>query len=217
MINVLAEAFGDKVSRRGCLLVVGVEGARPRTEIESGLVFRELERAGGRDLGEQPGQRWYAHRYAVSYRMSKIFEAGAFVDTVEVAATWERLLDLHDAVRRAIGRHAFVGAHFSHAYPEGCSIYFTFVAHGARRAEAERKYDAIWHDALVATTRAGGTISHHHGVGALKAPFMADEHRESMAIFRALKRTFDPDGILNPGKMGLDVPEQRPWATITRN
>ena len=217
VVNVLAEAFGDKVSRRGCLLIVGVEGARPRTEIEAGLVFRELERAGGVDLGEQLGQRWYDHRYAVSYRMSKIFEAGAFVDTIEVAATWERLLDLYEGIRKAIARHAFVGAHFSHAYPEGCSIYFTFVAHASQRGEAEHKYDTIWRDGLQAASRAGGTISHHHGVGVMKAPFMADEHRESMAIFRALKRTFDPDGILNPGKMGLDLPEQQAWATITRS
>jgi alkyldihydroxyacetonephosphate synthase len=221
VMNALAETFGEKVSRRGCLLIVGVEGARPRTEVEAGLVFRELERAGGRDLGEQPGQKWYAHRYAVSYRMSKVFEAGAFVDTMEVATTWERLVDLHEAVRRAIGRHAFVGAHFSHAYPEGCSIYFTFVGHGAHRAEQERKYDAIWRDGLEAVTRAGGTISHHHGVGLMKAPFMAEEHRESMAIYRALKRTFDPDGIMNPGKMGLEPPGDpdgaKPWATITRS
>jgi alkyldihydroxyacetonephosphate synthase len=217
MLNALAETFGEKVSRRGCLLIAGVEGARPRTEVEAGIVFRELERAGGRDLGEQPGQRWYAHRYAVSYRMSKVFEAGAFVDTMEVAATWERLLDLYEGVRRAIGKHAFVGAHFSHAYPEGCSIYFTFVAHAGRRADAERKYDVIWKDGLEATTRAGGTISHHHGVGLMKGPYMAEEHRESMAIFRALKRTLDPDAILNPGKMGLDIPEGQPWATITRS
>jgi len=99
-----------------------------------------------------------------------------------------------------------VMAHFSHAYPEGCSIYFTFVAHAPDRARMERVYDAIWSDGLSAAARAGGTISHHHGVGLSKGAFMAEEHRESMAILRALKSVLDPDGVMNPGKLGLAAP-----------
>ena len=136
--------------------------------------------------------------------MSKVFREGAFVDTMEVAATWERLMDLYTAVREAISRHAVVMAHFSHAYPSGCSIYFTFVAHSDSRIGSERVYDAIWRDGLSAATRVGGTISHHHGVGLLKSAHMAGEHREAMTILRGLKQALDPDGIMNPGKLGLD-------------
>ena len=125
--------------------------------------------------------------------------------------------DLYELTRRAIGQHAFVMAHFSHSYSEGCSIYFSFVGHAATRADAEAKYDAIWRDGLAAASRAGGTISHHHGVGLLKGAAMAEEHRESMAIYHALKHAFDPDSILNPGKMGLPVPTVRPWVSITRS
>ena len=142
--------------------------------------------------------------------MSPVFRDGAFVDTMEVAASWERLLDLYHAVRDAISRHAVVMAHFSHAYPEGCSIYFTFAAHADDRAGSQRIYDAIWRDGLEAVTRVGGTISHHHGVGMLKAPFMAGEHREAMAIFEAAKTSLDPDNIMNPGKMGLRDTGRRP-------
>jgi alkyldihydroxyacetonephosphate synthase len=106
-------------------------------------------------------------------------------------------------------------AHFSHAYSEGCSIYFTFAGHADGRAAAEAKYDAIWREGLAAASRAGGTISHHHGVGLMKGPFMAEEHRESFAIYDALQATFDPDGILNPGKMGLPL-RGAPWSTITQ-
>lgn len=217
LLNTLADTFAGKLGRRGCLLIVGVEGSRARTDVEANLVFAELARAGGKDLGDEPGKRWYANRYAVSYNMSKIYEAGAFVDTMEVASTWERLPDLYDSVKRAIGKHAFVMAHFSHAYSEGCSIYFTFAAHSPTRTTAERKYDQLWRDGLTAATRAGGTISHHHGVGLLKGPFMADEHRESMTIYHALKGSLDPDGIMNPGKMGLPLPGGTPWAQTTRS
>jgi alkyldihydroxyacetonephosphate synthase len=202
-LNALVELGAQKLLRPGCLLIVGVEGAEPRAGTEARLVFGELSRAGGKDLGEEPGKSWLARRYAVSYNMSKVFESGAFVDTMEVAATWERLLDLYEGVRAALSRHAFVMAHFSHAYSEGCSIYFTFAGHAPTRATAEAKYDALWREGLHAANRAGGTISHHHGVGLLKAAFMVEEHGEAMALFQALKTALDPDGVLNPGKMGL--------------
>lgn len=203
LVNRVFGTVAEKVARRGCRMIIGLEGARIRTEIEAALTFAELEAAGARDMGEDPGWAWLKTRYHVSYRMSPVFREGAFVDTMEVASSWERLPDLYASVRAAIGRHAVVMAHLSHAYADGCSIYFTFAGHAPDAASTSRIYDAIWRDGLEATTRVGGTISHHHGVGLLKAPFMAGEHREAMAIFEAAKAAFDPDGIFNPGKMGL--------------
>jgi alkyldihydroxyacetonephosphate synthase len=200
LVNGLAGPLAEKVSRRGCRLIIGVEGSRFRTEVEARLVMGELERAGAVDLGEEPGRHWLEHRYDVSYKMSPVFRSGLFVDTMEVAATWERLMDLYRAVRHAISERAVVMSHFSHAYPEGCSIYFTFFA---PLADAERTYDSIWQAGMAAASRVGGTISHHHGIGLLKGSAMQGEHREAMAILRALKASFDPDGIMNPGKLGL--------------
>ena len=203
LVNRVFGAVAEKVARRGCRMIVGLDGARLRTEVEAALVFKEIEAAGGRDKGEEPGRAWLAHRYHVSYRMSPVVRDGSFVDTMEVASSWERLMDLYHSVRAAIGAHAVVMAHFSHAYADGCSIYFSFAGPGGTRGESERIYDAIWRDGLDATTRVGGTISHHHGVGLLKAEHMVGEHREAMAIYAGLKASLDPDGIFNPGKMGL--------------
>jgi alkyldihydroxyacetonephosphate synthase len=202
-VNKIFGAVAERVARRGCRMVIGLEGSRIRTDVEAALTFHELETAGCRDKGEDPGWAWLKHRYAVSYRMSPMFRDGAFVDTMEVAASWERLMDLYHSVREAIGRHAVVMAHFSHAYADGCSIYFTFAGTAPDAASSERVYDAIWRDGLEAATRVGATISHHHGVGLLKAPYMVGEHREAMAIFEAIKQSLDPDGIMNPGKLGL--------------
>jgi alkyldihydroxyacetonephosphate synthase len=127
---------------------------------------------------------------------------------MEVASSWERLHDLYTLVREAIAKHAFVMAHFSHAYHDGCSIYFTFVGNAPSPEASEKLYDAIWKDGMAAVGRAGGTISHHHGVGMLKAPWMAAEHREGMAVLYGLKHAFDPEAVMNPQKLGLT--ETRP-------
>lgn len=186
---------------KGALLIVGFEGCRDRVATESALSQAILEKAGAQDLGSQPGEAWLAQRYRVSYKQSAVFAAGGFVDTMEVATTWNRLEGLYHAVRRAISRHALCLSHFSHAYPEGCSIYFTFV--GARDRGAKQRYDQLWQEALSAAIEAGGTMSHHHGVGILKTPFMVREHGQAMKLLRAAKQSFDPRGILNPGKLGL--------------
>ena len=205
LVNSTFGALANTVSKSGCKMIIGLEGPRLRTEVEAQLTFAALERAGGTDEGEEPGLKWLAHRYAVSYKMSPMFREGGFVDTMEVASTWERLPDLYEAVKAAIGAHAVVMAHFSHAYAEGCSIYFSFAGRATGLQETQNKYDAIWRDGMAATTRAGGTISHHHGIGMLKGQAMHGEHREAMTLFRALKHTFDPNNTMNPGKMGLPL------------
>jgi alkyldihydroxyacetonephosphate synthase len=68
---------------------------------------------------------------------------------------------------------------------------------------ARERYERVWSEALTAVTRAGGTISHHHGVGRSKAGFMREEHGTALRLMESLKNTFDPDGIMNPGVLGL--------------
>ena len=187
---------------RECLLVLVFEGETRRTTREEAAARPLWLRAGGEDLGEVPGRNWFEHRYAVSYKMSKVFDAGALVDTMEVAATWDRVLDVYERVRAAVGRLAFALCHFSHAYPEGCSLYFTFVA-SAPAQDEERRYDDLWRVALQAAVSAGATVSHHHGIGLLKSRELRAELGEGRRMLVALKQAFDPDGIMNPGKLTL--------------
>ncbi len=196
-----------------CLLILGFEGDEHIVQAEDSCAREEMSHCGGRDLGPEPGQRWLAHRYNVSFKMSRVFRAGAFSDTIEVATTWDRLLPLYRAVRAAVAPHALIMAHFSHAYIEGCSIYFTIMARrsgslllpAAEREAAlavdHQRYDTIWQAAMTAALRVGAAISHHHGVGRLKTPYLADDQRDGMRLLASLKQACDPALICNPGNL----------------
>jgi len=159
--------------------------------------------AGGVDLGEWPARNWWKHRYKVSYSMSKVFDMNFFVDTIEVATTWDNLENLYYKMQAAINKNAFVMAHFSHAYPQGCSIYFSLASSGRSVEDRVKAYDAVWNDALDACMKAGGSLSHHHGIGILKAKWMEAEEGGANSLLKAIKRAIDPRKIMNPGKLGI--------------
>jgi alkyldihydroxyacetonephosphate synthase len=211
-LNELIDLAGGR-ALGGAMLVVIFEGAGEGPACDLARARTVLENAGARYDGEQPARRWLSHRYAVSYRQAPVYASGAWVDTMEVAATWQNLGALYDGVRKALGRHVFVMAHLSHAYPDGCCIYFSFAGSASPSAshgpgtwdEASlAAYESTWRDGLAAAEAAGGTIAHHHGVGRSKAPRISRELGAGVEIVRALKRALDPRGIMNPGNL---IPE----------
>jgi alkyldihydroxyacetonephosphate synthase len=183
-----------------CLLVIGFEGTTRIVADEAHYAFDVLSRY-GTDLGQEPGQHWLKHRMDVSYKQSAMYDAGAFVDTMEVSTTWANLNHLYESVRRALAPHVLVMAHFSHVYPEGSSIYFTFAGFGADLEDTMRRYETTWQVGLDTVARCGGSVAHHHGVGQSKASWTHHDHPGGAPLFQVLKNTFDPDGILNPGKV----------------
>ena len=64
---------------------------------------------------------------------------------------------------------------------------------------------------LDAIQKSGATMSHHHGIGRMTAPWLEGQiGTNQIQVFRALKRHFDPDNIMNPGgTLALDLPEEQ--------
>jgi alkyldihydroxyacetonephosphate synthase len=197
LMNTLQRAFAR--SR----LILMFEGDPARAEAEDRSATAICRQLGGDDLGEGPGRAWFKKRYEVSYRMSRLIESGTFADTMEVAAPWERVLEVYERVHAAASQFAFVLCHFSHAYADGCSLYFSFVGSAESEEAMESRYHQLWRAALAAAVSAGGNVSHHHGVGVLKAQALQDSLGEARHALRAVKKVFDPDGVMNPGKLGL--------------
>jgi len=193
---------GFDVSGQECALVVATAGLRAVAEAEAAAVRQLAGEA--RDLGEGPWIRWQEKRFDLSAERLQAFlqPAGSYLDTIELAATWSVLPELHGKVKVAIGVGGLALCHFSHAYEQGCCAYFSFAGAADSEAEARASYGRAWEGAMSAALELGATISHHHGVGQARARWVADEMGGWMRVWRAVKEGLDPQGMMNPHAVG---------------
>jgi len=200
--------LGLRRRRGGALVIVGIEGEEESVTRRRALCVRELRRGGAAYLGQAAGRSWEHGRYQGPYLRDTLMDMGAIVETLETAHTWSRLGELHRAVGEAIhsslaaqGTPGLVFCHLSHAYADGASLYFTFIAR-ARAGEEVEQWRAVKRAACEAIVAAGGTISHHHAVGVDHAPYMeAEVGGAGLDVLRAAKERLDPAGVMNPGKL----------------
>jgi alkyldihydroxyacetonephosphate synthase len=199
------------MGERPCLMIAGVEGAAPDVARSKHDIGNTVGAHGGISLGSGPGASWYGSRFASPYLRDPMMDHGLGVDTLETAASWSHIRALYVAVKEALsgamretaprpGAHGLVMGHISHSYEDGASLYFTYVFPRALDDELGqwRKIKSAASDAI---NENGGTISHHHGVGADHAKWADREKGEiGMAILRAVKKEIDPGNLLNPGK-----------------
>ena len=200
--------LGLRRRRGGALVIVGHEGDEESVARRRALTVRALRAGGGANLGEAAGKSWEHGRYQGPYLRDTLMGMGAMVETLETSHTWSRLGELHDAVATAIhrsldgqGTPGLVFCHLSHAYADGASLYFTFIARGRHGAELEQwaEVKRAASEAIVAT---GGTITHHHAIGRDHAPYLeAEVGRTGLDVLRAVKEQLDPAGVMNPGKL----------------
>lgn len=199
-------------SPEACLMLIGHEGregtvAWAQTQAEA--ICRGLDAL---PLGTGPGERWYRTRFSTPYSRDPMLDRGIGVDTLETSTRWSNVAALHDRVVSAIlgamranmperDARGIVMAHVSHSYPDGASLYFTFVFPRQLDREIEQ-WRALKRAASDAIATGGGTISHHHGIGTDHLAWLPEEKGTiGMSLLKAMKREMDPTGILNPGKL----------------
>jgi alkyldihydroxyacetonephosphate synthase len=192
----------------GCVLICGWEGEASAVERRRAVAAPHLRRAGIVAVGAAPGRAWLRGRYDGPYLRDELLDLGYMAETLETAHTWAQLHDLYVSVGSAItralagqGTAGLVMCHLSHAYPDGASLYYTFIAPQRSGAELDQ-WRAVKQAASEAIVEAGGTITHHHAVGRDHAPYMRAEVGElGLATLGALKAELDPAGVMNPGKL----------------
>ena len=198
--------FGDERS----LLVFGVTGTR-RQAAQARREALEIIRAHrGLMTGTMIGKMWQKSRFYSPYLRNTLWEAGYALDTLETAVPWANVmataLETQNAIRAGLadsGERVLVFAHLSHVYNDGASIYITYLYRRAKDPEETlRRWQVLKGAASRVILAHDGTISHQHGVGLDHAPYLAAEKGPlGMQTLETVSKLFDPDGMMNPGKL----------------
>jgi alkyldihydroxyacetonephosphate synthase len=196
-----ARTFGQWAPGDACLLLVVSEGPAALVACELDAVAAAAGDAPA--LGEAPVEHWLAHRNEVP-SWDLFLDRELMVDTIEIAATWDRVSALYDAVVAAlqgVPGMLVASAHSSHSYVQGTNLYITFAMKPEDFEQAEAGYLQAWAAVMEATLASGGTIAHHHGIGRLRVPWLERELGSAYPVLRTIKRALDPAGLMNPGAL----------------
>jgi len=181
----------------GAYLLVEVEGFREgRTEEEIEAVGTALLEAGAEEVDVAPREKVWAVRHSVSEAIKRL-PAYSAVDAVVPRTRMPELIRRAHAAGRAHGVEVVC---FGHA-GDG-NIHVDFIRRDAADERWEQGIGPAIRDVLAATIELGGSVTAEHGVGLLRKedlPLQFDAG--TIAAMRALKRAWDPKGLLNPGKI----------------
>lgn len=192
---------------RGCLLLVGAAGSTLAVERTQDAVAACLAGLRAVRLGSGPGRRWLRDRFRHPYLRDGLLDHGYASETLETATRWSAVADTATRVRSALagslaaeGERVAVLCHVSHPYPDGASLYFTFFFRTAADVEANAdRWARAKRAATAAIVDCGATLTHHHGIGAWHAPWLARETGTlGVTALTAAARAMDPAGLLQP-------------------
>lgn len=193
----------------GAYMVIGFDGDAEIAALQETKALALIENLAPTDLGREPGERWWAHRYDFYYPPRTLAFPWMY-GTTETVSTYDRIEGLWHAQKAAVEQTyaeqdiRFI-AHFSHWWPWGASMYSRFIIenppHDAE--EAIRLHNRVWNTAITAALEGGGMINEHHGVGLKLSRFMQRQYGDAWPLIQRLKRAIDPNGIMNPGKLGF--------------
>jgi alkyldihydroxyacetonephosphate synthase len=202
-----------------CMCLIGFTGSRAQVRVgrhESSSIFRRHK---GIAVGRAIGRAWKKHRFRSAYLRNTLWEHGYAVDTLETAVTWEKVTRAMEAIeeslRNVIARwdeRAHVFSHLSAVYPTGASVYTTYVFRLADSPEATlERWRALKRAATEAIVKAGGTVSHQHGVGTDHREYLeAEKGKVGIDTMRRVLSYLDPDERMNPGKILPEVDNELP-------
>lgn len=212
ILDKLMQLKGYKPMQR-CLFIGSAEGEKYFTKNIKHQVKKICRKHGGMYITGLPTFMWEPGRYKDPYIREDLHDYGILIDTLETSVKWDNLHHVHKAVRQFIKSrpHTVCMTHASHFYPQGTNLYFIYIL----KTDDIQEYIQFQDGIIDEIAKNGGSLSHHHGVGRMLAPWM-EEHigREQMAVLRALKKHFDPNKIMNPGgQLGLDL-KNKNWRNI---
>jgi alkyldihydroxyacetonephosphate synthase len=193
---------------QGGYMIVGFDGFEDIASLQLAKAMRICTDLGARDLGADPAEEWWNHRYDFYYPPHTLALPQMF-GTIESVSRFENIEAQYYSKKRAVEDgfaewDAHYIAHFSHWFPWGVMVYDRFlIDHPPEDArEALRLHNRVWNAAARASMQHGGVLNEHHGIGFKLGRLMKEQYGTAWPTMEALKTTLDPRGIMNPGKLG---------------
>lgn len=193
-----------------CMLMLGLTGSRSLCAYARRQALAIAGQHRGVHIGRSIGRSWAQNRFKGPYLRNTLWDAGYAADTAETSVDWDKVTPCMQAIEAAAHAalaefdekvHAFT--HLSHVYPQGSSIYSTFIYRAAPdRDETHARWQRLKRGVSEVMVKYGGTISHQHGVGIDHKPYLPAEKRPlGISTLQSVMQHFDPGGIMNPGKL----------------
>jgi alkyldihydroxyacetonephosphate synthase len=206
-LRYLFDLKGFKLNEM-CLFLGFTNGEKGFSKNCAKNVHRVSKRYGGIWLSGLVCRGWEKGRFSDPYLRDTMQDFSLVMDTMECSVNWSNMSKVHREVRSYVKSRpkTICMTHMSHVYPQGANLYWIFIARMHDPEEYRRFHAGI----LDAIQKSGASMSHHHGIGKMFGPWLEGSiGKNEYAVFKALKKHFDPDNMMNPGgTLGFDLPEE---------
>lgn len=186
------------------VMFLGTQGVDAVAHAEMDAFMAIVHRHGGKSIGSEGVLKWMERRFDFSTVEKLLDSHGGFAETIEIAHTWDGISGLYHALHEMLTPLADeVLSHFSHVYPQGTSMYMILLGRENSDREAVEKLRTIWRETMRVCLEHHAELSHHHGGGLVRSPYARESLGSAHLLLRRVKQALDPNGTLNPGKLGL--------------
>jgi alkyldihydroxyacetonephosphate synthase len=184
----------------GSTIVVGFDGNKDVVKAEEKLALGIISEMGGKDLGTELGKTFWRTRFDYFRGRKNIEFAG---DVVTSCTTFDKALGLYHEIHDLYKKYGVnVSTHIPHFNSKGVSIYFIYAYPVS--PEGIVLCEKVRSEAFDIIKKYDATIEHHHEVGRTLGKYIKGELGYGLEVLRAIKKSLDPNKIMNPGKIGLE-------------
>ncbi|MFN2500577.1 MAG: FAD-binding oxidoreductase [Pyrinomonadaceae bacterium] len=200
-IEAVEESFAFGLSKdANAILLVAVDGPRDEVDKNARTIEQIITDHGGfgviRAQSKEEEDKLWDVRRAISPSLMKY---GTLKINEDVVVPRSKVPELVARIEDIGKRHNTFVANFGHA-GDG-NIHVNFVVDRDDAAAIARARECVA-ETFALSIELGGTISGEHGIGYVKAPYLNYAiDQPTLEIMKGIKKVFDPNGILNPGKM----------------
>ncbi len=192
------------------------EGSKDEVDFQEKTLYRIAESLGGMKAGATNGERGYQLTFGIAYIRDLTFTHWAIAESFETSVPWSRAMDLYERVERRVAKeHAALGlpgkpfftGRLTQVYQTGVVIYFYLGFYAKGVADPVGAYAKLEHAAREEILAAGGSLSHHHGVGKIRRDFLPEVYSDAaLKLNRQVKAAIDPDNVFGASNSGINGP-----------